>query len=613
MAASATSASTVRASPTRSFGRYELRQLLGKSVGTMVWLAHDARLGQDVSLTLPRVQPADAAALEHRVREMKQAARLNHPHLAHAIEVGVQDHWPYVACDRALGLTLGEWLASQPPQTPMELTGLLCQALEGLAFAHEAGVVHHDVQPFHLIVSPQGHVRVAAFGAVEQAPAAASAGERGMAVDAASLRARRDGAQRDVLAIGVLLHQLLAGAAVLDEPDIAQVIARMQPQGRDLVRLPWSTPQPVPEGLRAIANRCTATQERQRYHNARTLLRALEGWREVEAQGQGDPIALLIDRLRTVGHLPALPGITRRLARLSLTDNQRTDEMAELLLQDLALCFELLRTVNSAQVRGTQVAGNGPVLTLRRTIALLGVDGVRAAANALRPWPGPMGEPAAEAMARLINVVRLAGHAAQALRPPGYDAEVVFLVAVLQNLGRLLVQYHFPEESEQIRQLMQPVPPAQPGGAEHPGLSEESASYAVLGSDIESLGAAVARHWGLGEEVQHMIRRLPANKPVRHPDSDADMLRVAASAANEAVDAMTRLPAAKIPAAITQVSQRYARVLELNPREVQEALQGARASLQSGTAAAAVPRTATQGLMPDGSPLPGISPATGAA
>jgi len=93
--------------------------------------------------------------------------------------------------------------------------------------------------------------------------------------------------------------------------------------------------------------------------------------------------------------------------------------------------------------------------------------------------------------------------------------------------------------------------------------------------------------------VQHMIRRLPAGKPVRHPDSDADMLRAAASAANEAVDAMTRLPAPKIAAAIAQVSQRYARVLELSPREVQEALQGARAALQSGTAAAAMPRTVT--------------------
>lgn len=587
-----------RSSPTRAFGRFELRQLLGKSQGTMAWLAFDPRLGQEVMLTLPRVQPADTAALELRVREMKQAARLNHPNLAHVIEVGVQDHWPYVACDRALGVTLGEWLAAQPRPAPMDVVALLCQALQGLAFAHDSGVVHGDLQLHTLLVSPQGQARVVALSAREPAAPAAAAGtnaDRGTAMDADALRAQRDGAQRDVLACGVLLHQLLAGAPVLDEADVAAVIARMAPQGRDLVRLPWSTPHPVPEGLRAIANRCTATQERQRYHNARTLLRALEGWREVESQGQGDPIALLIDRLRSVGHLPALPGISRRIARLSFTDTQRTDEIAEQLLQDLALSFELLRTVNSAQVRGTQMAGSGPVLTLRRALALLGVDGVRTAANSLRHWPGPMSEEAAGTMARLMNVVRLCGHAAQALRPPGYDPEVVYLVAALQNLGRLLVQYHFPEESEQIRQLMQPVPPAQPGGTESPGMSEESAAYAVLGADIESIGAAVARHWGLGDEVQHMIRRLPVNKPVRHPDSDADMLRAAASAANEAVDAMTRLPTPRIGAALAHVAQRYARVLELSPKELQEALQGARASLNSGVAAAAMPRTLTPG------------------
>lgn len=126
-------------------------------------------------------------------------------------------------------------------------------------------------------------------------------------------------------------------------------------------------------------------------------------------------------------------------------------------------------------------------------------------------------------------------------------------------------------------------------------MSEESAAYAVLGVDIESLGAAVARHWGLGDEVQHMIRRLPVNKPVRHPDSDADMLRAAASAANEAVDAMTRLPTPRIGAALAHVAQRYARVLELSPKELQEALQGARASLNSGVAAVAMPRTITPG------------------
>ena len=106
------------------------------------------------------------------------------------------------------------------------------------------------------------------------------------------------------------------------------------------------------------------------------------------------------------------------------------------------------------------------------------------------------------------------------------------------------------------------------------------ASYAVLGVDAESLGAAVARHWGLNDEVIHMIRRLPLNRPVRSPDGDGDLLRMAASAANEAIDAITQLPAAKVGAALAGVVQRYGRRLGITLRELNDALHSARVALQ---------------------------------
>ena len=183
-------------------------------------------------------------------------------------------------------------------------------------------------------------------------------------------------------AIGVLLHQMLCGTGA-DEADVSLVIARMPPHGRDLVRLPWTTPQPVSEGLRAIANRCTASQERQRYLNASHAAARAGRLARGRAARAGRPDRAADRPAAQRRPSAGAAGHPRRLAKLSFTDTQRTDEMAELLLlQDIALSFELLRTVNSAQVRGTQVAGNGPVLTLRRAIALLGVDGVRNTANA---------------------------------------------------------------------------------------------------------------------------------------------------------------------------------------------------------------------------------------
>ena len=71
--------------PVRFFGRYELRRLLAKGSATMAWLAYDPRVGQEVMLTMPRVQPADAAALELWLRDARMAARLDHPNLAHAV------------------------------------------------------------------------------------------------------------------------------------------------------------------------------------------------------------------------------------------------------------------------------------------------------------------------------------------------------------------------------------------------------------------------------------------------------------------------------------------------------------------------------------------------
>ena len=69
-------------------------------------------------------------------------------------------------------------------------------------------------------------------------------------------------------------------------------------------------------------------------------------------------------------------------------------------------------------------------------------------------------------MQRLIERCQRAGRVALALRPAGYDAEVVYLMTLLQSLGRLVVHYHFPDEAAQIRRLMQPAPSAREGEPE---------------------------------------------------------------------------------------------------------------------------------------------------
>ena len=557
MPTTAPPASAAAPQAVRHLGRFQLLRLLGKSVHTMAWLvADEAAQGLELVLVMPRERPADAAATARWLDSARRAARVDHPGLAMPMAVGEEESWPYLAYERGQRVLLSEQLGPRG-WAPTELAAMAVQVLEGLAFAHEAGLAHRDLQPFMWVLDESGGAQLIGLGAL---PLPAQAGSGTVS--------QRQAAERDVLAIGLLLYLALTGSPALGELDLQKAIGRMAPLGHDTVRLPRADVQAIPEPLRAIVDRATDRQERQRYRSARTLLRALAGWMRIAGEAEGSPLTLLLDRMRVVGLLPAMPGAAARARRLQGMTRERTDQLADLVLDDVALSFELLRAVNLASQRVGITGGNGPILTVRRAIAMLGLDGVRRAANVLKPWPGPLGEDHAAELALQFGLAHHAGRVARWLRPAGYDGEWVYLLAVLQRLGRLVVQYHFPDEALQIRRLMQAAPAARPGDQDEPGMSEQGAAFAVLGTDLDALGAAVARHWGLGDSVLYMMRRQPLGAPVHPSGSDAELLRLTASCANETIDAQAG-PVPRRQAALHQVALRYGRVLGVTLAEIQ--------------------------------------------
>lgn len=554
------------ATPLRSFGRFELRALLSKSARSLVWRVFDARHGQELMLCMPREKPNSAAALEHWLRTAQAGERVRHPQLAPVFEIGQVEQWPYVAYDRALGETLDERLARQPAPLPIDAAGWVAQLLEGLAFAHEAGHAHRDIQTASLVIDAADKVRLIGLEVAQEVFPA------NVDFTTVTRRAVREAAEEDVLCVGLLLHRILSGKPVLEEGDLQAVVEQMQPSsprvGREIVRLGWETPHPLPDPLRAICNRATDRQLRQRYHLARSFLRALDGWRQAAAHDDGGPIVLLLDKLQRLGHLPTTTTGMHRFTAGSGLEAQHASALSELVLKDMALSLELVRRVNNA-LRQAGHAGE-TVLNMQRAIQMLGLDGLQQAANALKPWPGPLAPVAAEMLRQLMARVAKAAQVAQALRPAGYDAEVVQLITVMQNLGRLLLQYHFPDDAQQVRQLMVPPEPTE-DQPNPPGLSEQAAAYAVLGCDLDALGAAVARHWGLGDELLQMIRRQPLAAPVHGARSDADTIRLTCSLANELVDALA-LPEARRRAGVEAATRRYAKALGIGLRDVMEAL-----------------------------------------
>jgi eukaryotic-like serine/threonine-protein kinase len=261
-----------------------------------------------------------------------------------------------------------------------------------------------------------------------------------------------------------------------------------------------------------------------------------------------------------------------RATRLALMESQRTNELAAVVIDDMALAFELLRQVNSAQARSARGGSGGPVLTVRRAIAMLGMEGLRRATLALRPWPGALAEAHAEDLSRLMARVRRAACVAVALRPAGFDPEVVALLTMMQSLGRLLAAYHCADEWQQIRRLMLPAPAERPGEPPQPGMTEEAAAFSVIGVDLESIGLAVGQRCGLDEDILAVLRRWPLQSLPHAPEGDAEQLRLVASCANEMVDTLL-LPPAQQATGLARIVQRYGRVLHLQLKDLQTTIQ----------------------------------------
>jgi eukaryotic-like serine/threonine-protein kinase len=150
--------------PGARVGRYELVELVGRGGSGVVYRAHDPELSRAVALKL--IASADGSAprgTQARLLEEAQIlARLSHPNIVAAYDVGIHDGFVYIVMELIDGVPLSEWLHGSHSRA--EILEVLVAAGRGLAAAHAASVVHRDFKPANVMVSRDGRVRVVDFG-----------------------------------------------------------------------------------------------------------------------------------------------------------------------------------------------------------------------------------------------------------------------------------------------------------------------------------------------------------------------------------------------------------------------------------------------------------------
>jgi len=277
-------------------GRYRLDQLIGRGGMGAVYEALDVRLQRAVAIKfLLERSFAQAQALRRFRREARAIARIRHPNIVDVYDYGgIEPHGAYLVMERLRGVTLREDLQRRGTLSGSALADWVAPLLDGIAAAHEEGVIHRDLKPENLIrIRPEfgpSAVKVLDFGAAKVQPldtasdaltaAGAVVGTLGyMAPE--QLRGQVVDVRTDLFAVGVIVVEALTGRW----PFVGRTYSELL---TSIVLEPYHLPGDTREArnLDALVQKCLAKDPKDRFDTARQLREELiPSLREYPASG----------------------------------------------------------------------------------------------------------------------------------------------------------------------------------------------------------------------------------------------------------------------------------------------------------------------------------------
>lgn len=560
-------------------GRFELKRELGKGGQATVWLAFDPRLEREVALKLMRNR-GDTNAVNQWLREARLVSQLNHPNIVPVYEADSHDQQPYLVFEYVAGKTLAEHLRARKAMPARKAVEMMVGVLDALQVAHTAGVIHRDLKPSNILVATNsGRARVMDFGIAARMkdPSTQSqiAGTPGY-MSPESTQGSKPAPGMDVFSAGLMLAEMLSGKQMISERDPYRAIYRV---AHEDLELPEGTAKDGDDTLRGVVQRSLARDPAKRYPTAAEFRDALQNWltpapvSEAATEGNGT-LDFLLRRMRHKTDFPALSDAVGSIQRVASSDSESIASLSTEILKDVALTNKLLRMVNAATYRH---AGGGNISTVSRAVALIGFAGIRNMALSLVLLEHMNDKAHANQLREQFVRALMSGSLAHELAGSPKEGEEAFIGAMFQNLGRLLTEFYFPEEAQQIRSLVEAAA-EKSGGTGRQVQREQAASITVLGLSYEELGQGIAKSWGLPENLRRCMRVPVGEAPMRACDK-ADRLQWIAAAANEMTDELVKAKPGGSKSAIARVADRYGKSIGLGANEMQVAAQTAQSRL----------------------------------
>ncbi|RKQ33126.1 serine/threonine-protein kinase [Kocuria tytonis] len=293
-------------------GRYALTERI--AIGGMgeVWKAKDQVLGRIVAVKILKDEyNGDPTFLQRFRAEARHTALLNHPGVANVFDYGEDEGSAFLVMELVPGEPLSNIIDRQKSLDPDTVLNYIGQTARALAAAHAQGLVHRDVKPGNLIITPDNRVKVTDFGIArlaDQVPLTATGQVMGTAQYLAPEQATGQTATgpSDIYSLGIIGYELLAGRRPFTgESQIAIALAQVNDN-------PPPLPDSIPEPVRALIMSMLAKDPEDRPENAGKLANA------VDALRRGD--------VRSA--VAMVPGMAPFLSESYSDDDQPTEAMA---------------------------------------------------------------------------------------------------------------------------------------------------------------------------------------------------------------------------------------------------------------------------------------------
>ena len=551
----------------KRIGRFEVRGELGRGAQSVVYLGFDPQLQREVAIKTLHFARPDPAKNQALLAEARAVGRMRHPNIVPIYEAGEESGDPYLVFEYVSGKNLAEFFRQSGALPPVKAVTTLRAILDAVAHAHAQGIIHRDLKPSNILLDDDGTPRVMDFGIATpiQGASEGSAQVTGtpayMAPEYILHRAVSE--RSDVFSAGVILFEMLLGRRAFVGDSLNAVMQRIAEQ--DIV-VPEDAG--IDERLRPILLKAMARDPALRFQTASQFAEALDNYLTPESDldspsgSRQSTVDFLLRRMRHKSDFPALSESVSAINKIANSETESIDKLSNTILKDFALTNKLLRLVNSAYFRP---AGGGNISTVSRAVIVLGFEAVRNIAITVLLFEHLQNKGNANQLKEDFLRANLAGVLAKDIGATAQmrDLELSFICSLFHGLGRLLSQFYFPEESDEIRRVVA-----------QKSCNEDVAARQVLGISFEEMGVAIARQWGFPSLIISSMRRLPPGT-VRKPTQQDERLRVLSGFANELCEVIAQATPEARDRELKKTMARFADSVAIGQMELQQTVQRA--------------------------------------